>query len=493
MMTALGACAIAGCARTEAQVTEVWDDPFPGLHTLTPPLASQELAGAETELKWRQFLRAAREADGIHDPRERCLRYPDLPNNHWPEGLAKSNCDLAYGSGISAERFGELMQAGNVSEIEAFYAADQARHFSKKDFSEAIHGDYYFFDGGELSDSLSSLWLDKSPASPYALMARGNHLLNAARRVRAARPEANMSVEEIQQMQSLGAKSAEMFRKAAAINPKMIEAYNGLAHVGTITSISDAEDEGIAKGRDADKYCAALAVQEMWALTPRWGGSEEAMRARSVVLSKAVGKRPLLSLAIVMPAVEHAWQLKNSNDREQRKEAAALLRPAALATTSPDVSESLGDTTWAPKVGASEHLVHLIGAHRFQNGGIDIAVRRASAILDAQMPPSWAARSLRAAMDFHPGYVPAYHFLARAEYLQSDYTGAERDAKIALADERLRAETQFLLAQIYAMSNRLPEARAMAEEYRRAEPEATERWDWLQAMFAQKEAVPTAR
>ena len=52
-----------------------------------PAKANEALLDGVSE-PWRAYLVKAREAERIEDPLQRCLAFPDLPDNSWPAGHA---------------------------------------------------------------------------------------------------------------------------------------------------------------------------------------------------------------------------------------------------------------------------------------------------------------------------------------------------------------------------------------------------------------------
>lgn len=423
------------------------------------------------------------------DPLAACRNFPDLPGNAWPKGLARAHCELSFGSGIDAARAATLLAQNKAPELEALYAADQARHFAKTEFSEAIHGDFYFFDGGGESDRLSASWVKQAPTSAYAAIARGNHLLQAARRVRAARREGDMPEDELKAMYALGEASAAEFRRAATLAPDMIEAYNGLAHVGTVGSARGAEAEGISEGQKIDPLCAPLAMQEMWSLMPRWGGSREAMGERAAELAKHLGERPLLALAAAMPAVEDADQIMFASGPNWRTRVADLLRPYALAGTSQEVSSRMGIGSCCDAGSIkNEYLIHHLAAGRFGHGQPSDALNRAAALLDeVRQLPEWALADVNYVLEREPANGRARMLKGKIQYRTRHFAEAEPEFRRGMGDPEVRATSMFMLSQTLAQLGRLAEAREVAEQYHREYPDYADDWVWIQDFLSKME------
>lgn len=485
----VAATLVAGCCAACAADTPS----FPGVSALD---AMKRVVAATTPQQLSAYLTQAFQAASNPDPLEGCKQFPDVPGNAWPKGLALENCALSFGSGITRQQVDSLVSQKKFAELDALYAADQARHFSKKGFSEAIHGDFYFFDGGMASDELSARWVSQAPQSPYAAIARGNHLMQAVRRIRAARPERLMSDEQRKVMYAVGEQSASEFRRAAALAPNMIEAYNGLAHVGTVGSAEGAEAEGIEKGKKVDPLCAPLAMQEMWSLMPRWGGSREAMGARADELTKHLAERPLLSLAASMPAVEDADQVMFRGGDVWRAEVAQLMLPYAAVTTSQEVASRLG-TGACCNAGANNKVLYKVqhvAASRFGRGQSQDALNRAVALLN-EVPqfPTWPLLDTDYVLEREPDNVRAHIIKGMALRASKRFAESEPELRRSMADPEYRASSLYELSQTLASLNRFPEAHEIAEQFHNEYPENQEHYVWLQDYLKRAEAEAALR
>ena len=125
-------------------------------------------------LAWRDFLQQARAADASKDPLQRCLAFPDFPDNQWPAQAAAQYCDWNFGPRPTLADIRKLLDAGDVQGLDKRYAELQALHQGHADFSERIHSAIDIFDSSYESGALSKRWLELAPDSPYAMAARGN-------------------------------------------------------------------------------------------------------------------------------------------------------------------------------------------------------------------------------------------------------------------------------------------------------------------------------
>lgn len=91
---------------------------------------------------WRDYLLQARQAERIQDPLQRCLAYPDLPDNRRPAGHGRAHClDHAVRAMPMADAQ-KLLDTGRLDELDAYLRHLEEEHARKVDSSEEIH---YFF------------------------------------------------------------------------------------------------------------------------------------------------------------------------------------------------------------------------------------------------------------------------------------------------------------------------------------------------------------
>lgn len=419
-------------------------------------------------------------------PFEICLKFPDLPHNLWAPGSAKAHCELVYGSGLKASRISTLLAEGNADELDAMFAADLERHFVEDGFSEAIHGDFYLFDGSAQSERLASEWVAKSPGSAFALAARGNHYLQAARKARAARPTHRMPASDIARMREFTAKAVADFNAALEIEPRLIEAYNGLAHVGTIGSDGLAEQRGLAKGLELDRYCAALNLQAMWALMPRWGGSRGAMQALAEQLEAKMTERPLLSLSLAMPALNDAQMLVYGDEDklppDWKKRVADLLKPYALTTTNADVFETLGLACCEKGDNPREEAMYYMAASRYMKSRSCVAANRAVALVDAGYM-DWGIRELRQIIDEGSDCGRAHYLLGDIYYKTGRFALAEPEFLSAMEDPVWRDSALTYLVQLAVVAKQPDKAHGYVDQYRKEFPEDTEQLRKLEGLL----------
>ena len=109
-----------------------------------PAKANEALLDGVSE-PWRAYLVKAREAERIEDPLQRCLAFPDLPDNNWLAGHAAAHCRHHFGiRRPSLEDIEGMVQRGEMADIEALFDASLARHYSTEHFSDDIHDTFNY-------------------------------------------------------------------------------------------------------------------------------------------------------------------------------------------------------------------------------------------------------------------------------------------------------------------------------------------------------------
>ena len=242
---------------------------------------------------WRDYLLKARVAERIVDPLQRCLAYPDLPGNQWPAGHTEAHCRDHQIQPMPLAGIEQLLKAGQAGELEALARRLLAMHPQSEDIHVFMD---QFRAESDAADRISAAWLAAAPDSAFALNARAAYLASQARRARGGAFAAETPRENLRQMHALYLQAVPLYQRAAAIEPGLITAYEGLLEAGYRDSEPAWERAGAEGGEKVDPGCPMLAGVRMDALQPRWGGSYEAMLAFAAQLEPLVAKRPLLAV-----------------------------------------------------------------------------------------------------------------------------------------------------------------------------------------------------
>jgi TonB family protein len=394
----------------------------------------------------KPFLAQARAADAITDPYQRCLAFPDLPGNNWPVGMGKTYCDITAGKRITANTIGGMLAMKNMAELDAMFRRDLERHFSADRFSEVIHLDFNPFDNaGNEANLLSQDWLEQAPESAFANLARGMHLLASARAARGGKWASETPRENLRRMDDFAVMAARHFDKALKLEPRLMPAYVAQINAASLNSMEELGESSFERANAVDPACRYVGKARMGALEPRWGGSYAQMRAYAKTLEPHLARRPLLSLVLVLPAIDQA---KVAASAKENARVVALLEPASKIAPHIDLLTQLG--TAMPHVHADEWetLARLLTAYRYDDDDYPAAFTRGRLISDLVGDPAWALPSMRHAAALRPDDPQAKYELGRVHQRLSNFSEAEALMTSAMATPRWHREALFELIRI---------------------------------------------
>lgn len=416
----------------------------------------------------RAFLVAAKHAEALHDPLARCLAYPDYPGNAWPKGLAAAYCHYTHDPVITLATVREALDRHALAGLEARFKADLERHFVKDGFSEVIHRDLRAFDASQEAGRLSQRWVEQSPHSAYALAARGWYFRRMAMKARGGAWAQDTPAENMQRMSEFAGRAIDMFQRAIAIEPRLMDAYVGLSDTAGLDSRSELEERAFEEGMAIDPACKVLTGYRMSNLTPRWGGSYPQMIALSAQLKAFLPQRPLLALNTEWAQVDLADMTSREVSYEQGLK---LLKPLVLRTALADV---LADVAlWADHVQPVdrwEQLMLLLEAGRFQEGTQDAALLRGRLLLLVAREPAWAQPSLAAAVRMDPGDAYAHYLLAASYWNAGEPARSESDYVLAMSGTSIRRDALYEVTEAMLQAKRPSKARRYVERLNKEYP-----------------------
>ena len=349
---------------------------------VTPTLAA--VVGAETvpagDPELAAYVRAARNAEDRGDPLLRCLSFPDWPGNAWPQGLAAAHCHLQFDPVPSLAEIEATLALGDLAALDARYQALLDAHFDAAAPSEAIHLALARFDASAEADAVSAHWLELAPASAFALAARASHLhalaLHTLGPDEVAAAPADRAVAAQLAQAAIG-----YYGQALAAQPRLLPAHAAIAELGLLFEGTGDVAATLAAGDAVDPACLALARAHLAQLSPRHGGSHEAMRGYVTALRAAHPDRPLLELATADEAIDKGHAMLRF---ERFDEAQAELAPALAGTTEPEAFESAAIA--AVRASTPDHdaaLGLLLAASRYRPGCPRVRELRARLLMNA--------------------------------------------------------------------------------------------------------------
>ena len=255
--------------------------------------------------EYRQFMDAARNAEAINDPLQRCLAYPDLPGNTWTPGMARKASEFFdTPSPISLGAIDLMLQArGGAKQVDALY---------RKELDASFHGEHdrvfrAFSPFGSCcidnAERTARAWLAASPDSPYARTALGLVLAERGWKARGTALARATPASNFVQMQAFFDGAIAQFDAALKAEPRMLPACSKMISIGAQTS-GELQARGISRCLEADPASYYVVAQMASAAEPKWGGSPAQMRAVADYAQSQMRVNPMLALLSIAPQGE---------------------------------------------------------------------------------------------------------------------------------------------------------------------------------------------
>jgi tetratricopeptide (TPR) repeat protein len=296
---------------------------------LTLGLASTHAlaAGKAPPPAYAAYVAAARKADAIGDPLQRCLAYPDLPGNQWAPGVAKARCVMFNTPPMFTLDGLEkaLAQPEGAKGVDAKFGALLDAHYAGADQREQIFIAFRIFEDKDRdkAERIARAWLAASPGSPFALTALGKALAARGWEARGTEFVRNTPADKLQRMEAYFVDAAKQYAAALEANPKLLPACVGLMSIGRQSS-DEVETWATKSCVEADPASYFVVDEMMTAAEPRWGGSAERMRAVGAYAQARVKDNPVLAVF----AFHHAfYEIDRADDGDAK--ALSVLEPAA--------------------------------------------------------------------------------------------------------------------------------------------------------------------
>jgi len=246
-----------------------------------PPAAPSDPATAPPLLPpegYQRYLIAVLEAEALKDPVKRCLAYPELPGNEWPKGMAEGLCALVPEEGSLDELDKVLKQPGGGADLDRRYAALLDLHYAGPKGKDRIFRAYDIFDESPHAAAVAQEWVRQSPDSAYARTARAWQLVDAGWDARGAKFMRETPQDNVRRMQDFFARALPDLDFALKQNPRLLPACTRLISIGKSSS-AQLEEIGSNLCLKADPASYRVMGALLAASQPKWGGSQDQMRA----------------------------------------------------------------------------------------------------------------------------------------------------------------------------------------------------------------------
>lgn len=376
---------------------------------------------------YAEYFNAVRKADAIVDDEQRCLAYPDLPDNTWPAGTAKRRCALLRPPLFSLARIDELLDSPQgVSELDRKFSELLASNFSDPAQHDQLFIAFNVFWSDPISERVATRWLEAAPASIHARTAMGLVYAKQGWKTRGGQFIQNTPESAQRAMNALFVKSFRLLGGVLEQEPHMLPACREMAAMGRQSS-DTLQQFALSACLKTDPTSFFVVEEWIYAAEPRWGGSLEDLRVVSAYASAHASDNPMLYMLTVDFM---GYEALRSNDHDR---ALATLEPAAKIAPNAGYLRAVGkayvikDQDW-------QAWVYLSQALRFNPQYAQESRLRAS-ILDRFGYSQWALADAQRAVALSPddGYAQFVLALVLEAAVDADsarphYLLATRDA-----------------------------------------------------------------
>ena len=315
------------------------------------------------------YFAQVRQAEQIADPEKRCLAYPDLPGNQWPEGAAEWRCLTLRPPLVSLEEMEtRLATPDGAAWLEQRLEAILEAHYNDPRERDRLFQVFAFFDSGERAGNIATQWLRQMPQSPFALTAMGKHRAAQGWGARGGAYVSETSPAQLKRMNQLFASAAPLLTDALKHEPRLTPACEALAAIGRQSSDvlqQQAQDQCLR----ADPLSYNVVWERMTAAMPKWGGSLQEMNKVGAYVVQHGPENPTLYSLLAEPPGYEAMQMDTRLEGEESFIAASRAGPGARMMT------SAGRALW-DKGDPWTALVYFSQAMRFWPGSQEVSLLR---------------------------------------------------------------------------------------------------------------------
>ncbi|GLQ50541.1 tetratricopeptide repeat protein [Dyella flava] len=263
----------------------------------------------------RAFLDAAEKADGITDPMQRCLQYPDLPGSHWQHETVVAYCHYLFQPHLSYVQIRQYIQSNNTGTLEKQLQQALQAQVSQLDSQGALDQIYLNAlcgcNGQTDVRKVVDAWIREAPHSAFAYAASGWIYIGMAFQARGAAFTKYTAQYRLDDMDALLQKAKSDFKKAMAINPRIMAIYTGMIEIGGMTGDYMYMDDGTHRAMQIDPSDLWVYMEMLRMGESKWAGSPATMQAISDMARSHQSANPLLA---IVPVTASAYVAKLYDD-----------------------------------------------------------------------------------------------------------------------------------------------------------------------------------
>ncbi|MFC5435329.1 DUF4034 domain-containing protein [Rhodanobacter umsongensis] len=390
------------------------------------------------------FMAAAKKAEAIADPLQRCLAYPDPPDSHWSRDAVVAYCHYRLLPLLTFAQAQSLIQQGRSGELDRRLAAalhEQQTQPDSRGLLDRIYQEAFQNGSFDIRPTLDA-WKHDSPHSAFAFAASGMAYVAMAADARGAGYMKDTPQDNVDAMHKLLAQADSDLRRAIALDPRLTPAYIALINAGGLGFGRAYTDTAIRSALAVAPDDYAIRGVAMWTLEPKWGGSLDAMDRFAAQAQAYTRTNPLMRLMLS----ERPYYQVDNCDCTQDIELAAY--PAAL--------DQLASITYLENAGLAADNnrnmavpgIYLSEARRFASESDDVRIHRVSALVDFD-EAAWAVADMSRLLAASPRQADALRARAYAYEMQPDYAHAEQDFRALLAIDPRDARALSQLGDLF--------------------------------------------
>jgi tetratricopeptide (TPR) repeat protein len=295
---------------------------------------------------YKAFTASMLAAEGLADPLQRCLHYPNLPGTHWDNATTLAYCQMRTRPTLSLAEIDALLRQGKADQVDRTFQGylDAQQHDPQQPgaFDQAFYN-AGFDEAKAGTRKIIDEWKRQSPDSAFALAASGMQYVDAAQEARGHGWSSDLADDQVSGMREQLKLARKDLDRAVDLLPAATIAYRSMIYAGALESDDDYMEQAALAGLKVDPANYGIRAQMMNQAQPKWGevfGGEEQQRHEAQAL---VQKNPLLRMVAARPAVYQAT-CSDCND-DQSLDMRALL-PAADTNVSFSDLNNLAETAY---------------------------------------------------------------------------------------------------------------------------------------------------
>jgi tetratricopeptide (TPR) repeat protein len=245
------------------------------------------------------FLAAAKQAEVIKDPLQRCLAYPNPPGSHWTPTVVNAYCQYRMQPLMSFAELQALIQNGQAAEADQRFAKMLAAQSTQLNARGRLDRTFdQDFDGSFEVREVLDAWKRASPKSAFAYAASGFAYEKMAHKARGSGYMQDTPASNVESMDRLLLQADADLRQAISLNPKVTPAYTAMIDAGALSlGRAYAMDAG-RRGLTVDPANFSIYSALMWFAQPKWGGSLQAMNNIAAKAQTHRSENPLMVLQL---------------------------------------------------------------------------------------------------------------------------------------------------------------------------------------------------